>query len=155
MLLGLPREGSTGPVGRGMGRCSGFAFAQITTGDLDIAVVGQLLTANLPLGDQFEAGTVEMVGFEAAFGRGGLWKQGLEHAPGNPHHAFIVAYPDAESTALRSGFHRASGGKRKNMNPWDVLLMFTPTCHGRIAVSSFFVVAATARFSGKNLTDDT
>jgi hypothetical protein len=29
-----------------------FPFPQIATGDLDIAVVGQLPTANLPLGDE-------------------------------------------------------------------------------------------------------
>ena len=49
-----PREGSTRWIGGGMPRCSGFAFTQIATGDLDIAVVGQLPAANLPLGDQFE-----------------------------------------------------------------------------------------------------
>jgi hypothetical protein len=35
-----------------------FPFPQIATGDLDIAVIGQLPTANLPLGDQFEPGSV-------------------------------------------------------------------------------------------------
>jgi hypothetical protein len=33
--------------------CPDFPFPQIATGDLDIAFVGQLLTANLPLGDEF------------------------------------------------------------------------------------------------------
>jgi len=37
-----------------MRRCSGFAFPQIATGDLDIAVVSQLPPPNLPLGDEFE-----------------------------------------------------------------------------------------------------
>jgi len=36
-----------------------------------------------------------MIGFEASFRRRGLWKQDLEHAPGNPHHALIVADTDA------------------------------------------------------------
>jgi hypothetical protein len=86
-----------------MGRCSGFAFAQVATGDLDIAVIGQLPTANLPLGDQFEPGSVKTVGFKAAFGRGGLWKQDLEKAPGNPHYAFILAHPDAELDGVPVG----------------------------------------------------
>ena len=58
-------------------------FPQIATGDLDFTVVGKLPAANLPFGDQFEARPVKMVGFEAALRRWGLWKQDLEHAPGN------------------------------------------------------------------------
>jgi hypothetical protein len=49
-----------------------FPFPQIATGDLDIPVVGQLPAANLPLGDEFEPGPVQVVGFEAAFGREGV-----------------------------------------------------------------------------------
>ena len=45
----------------------GFPFPQITTGDLDIAVVGQLLTTNLPLSDEFSPGTVNMAGFHLSF----------------------------------------------------------------------------------------
>jgi hypothetical protein len=45
----------------------GFPFPQITTGDLDIAVVGQLLTANLPLNDEFSPGPVNMAGFNLSF----------------------------------------------------------------------------------------
>jgi hypothetical protein len=33
-------------------------FPKIATGDLDIAVLGQLPTANLPFGDEFEPGPV-------------------------------------------------------------------------------------------------
>jgi hypothetical protein len=44
-----------------------FPFPQIATGDLDIPVVGQPPTANLPLGDDFEPGPLKMIGFEAAF----------------------------------------------------------------------------------------
>jgi hypothetical protein len=35
--------------------------AQVTAGNLDIAVVGQLPVAQLPLGDKLEAGAVKMV----------------------------------------------------------------------------------------------
>jgi hypothetical protein len=59
----------------------GLASPQIASSDLDIAVVGQLAATNLPLGDEFQPGSVVMVGFEAAFGRRGLWKQDLKHAP--------------------------------------------------------------------------
>src|SRR5205823_8966045 len=37
-------------------------FPQIATGDLDIAVVGQLPPPNLSLGDQFEPGPVKVIG---------------------------------------------------------------------------------------------
>ena len=41
----------------------GFPFPQVATGDLDISIVGQLPAANLPLGDEFEPGPVQVVGF--------------------------------------------------------------------------------------------
>jgi hypothetical protein len=44
-----------------------FPFTQIATGDLDIRIVGKLTAAQLPLGDEFEPGTVKVIGFEAAF----------------------------------------------------------------------------------------
>jgi hypothetical protein len=47
------------------------SFPQISTGDLNIAVVGQLPSPNLPLGDKFEPGPVKMVSFEAPFRRWG------------------------------------------------------------------------------------
>jgi hypothetical protein len=46
-----------------------FPFPQIATGDLDVAVLGQLPAANLPFGDEFEPGAVQVVGFEAPFRR--------------------------------------------------------------------------------------
>jgi hypothetical protein len=79
-----------------------FPFSKIATGDLDIAVVGQLPPPKFALSDQFEPGSVEMVGFEAAFRRWGLWKQGLEYAPRNAHHALILtdAYAELDGGTL-------------------------------------------------------
>ena len=71
-------------------------FLQIATGDFDITVVGQLPAANLPLSDEFEPGSVQVVGFEAPFGRGGLRNQDLEDTSGNAHYALIFADADAE-----------------------------------------------------------
>jgi hypothetical protein len=68
-----------------------FPVPQITTGDLDIAVVGQLPSTNLPFGDQFEPRPVKVVRFEAAFRRRSLWKQDLENASGHAHHTLIFA----------------------------------------------------------------
>ena len=51
-----------------------------------------------------------MIGFDASFGRRGLWKQDLEHAPGNAHHTLIFSHPDAElddrALAIPSGIRR-------------------------------------------------
>ena len=73
-----------------------FSFPQIAPGDLDIPIVGQLPAANLPLGNEFEPGPVEVIGFEAPFRCAGFRKQDLEDAPGNPHDALIFADADAE-----------------------------------------------------------
>ena len=72
-----------------------FFLPQIGTVDLRISIVGQQPSPNLPLGDEFEPGPVEVVGFEAAFRRRGLGKQDLEHAPRHATDALIVAHPDA------------------------------------------------------------
>jgi hypothetical protein len=55
---------------------------------------GQLAATNLPLGDQFKPGPMKMIGFEASFRRGGLWKQDLEHRL-ETRACLIVADPDA------------------------------------------------------------
>jgi hypothetical protein len=73
-----------------------FPFSQIATGDLDVAIIGQLPAPNLAFRNHFEPRPMEVVGFEAAFSGRGLRKQDLENARGNPHHAFIVAHPDPE-----------------------------------------------------------
>jgi hypothetical protein len=73
-----------------------LSFTQIATGDLDIPIVGQLLPANFPLSDEFEPSPVNVIAFDAPFWGGGLWKQDLEHAPGNTHDSLILADTDAE-----------------------------------------------------------
>jgi hypothetical protein len=75
------------------------AIPQVATGDFDVAIVGQLTTPHLPLGDEFEPGPVKMVGFEATLRRRGLVEQDLEDASRNPNHAFILAHADAEGDA--------------------------------------------------------
>jgi hypothetical protein len=124
------------------------------SGDLDIAVFGQLAATNLPFRDKFEPGPVKMIGFEASFRRRGLWKKDLEHAPGNPHHALMVADPDAELDGVPSGFHRTSGGKRKNMYLMECsasVLSEVPPIHRRCRV---FYSAAMAQLRGEHLTVD-
>jgi hypothetical protein len=61
------------------------ALAQISTRDLDLAIVGQLPTTHLPLGDQFEPGPMQIVGFEVTLRRQGLVEQDLEDASRNPN----------------------------------------------------------------------
>jgi hypothetical protein len=69
---------------------------EISAGDLDVAVIGQLPVADLPLGDEFEPRPMKMVGFQTPFRCRGLIEQGLECAPGNPNDARIFADADAE-----------------------------------------------------------
>jgi hypothetical protein len=90
---------------------------EIATGDLDIAVVGQLSPPKFALGDQFEPGATQVVGFKAPFGCGPLsessgWNTRRETCTMSSY----SPTPIPNSTAFRLGFHRASGGKRKNMN---------------------------------------
>jgi len=49
------------------------ALAKVATADLDITVFGQLALAELPLGNTFEAGSLEVVGFNAALRGRPLW----------------------------------------------------------------------------------
>lgn len=73
-----------------------FALTEITAGNLDIAVVGQLPVTNLTLCDKFEPGPIQVIGFEAPFRCRSLIEQGLEHAPTDTHDTFILAQADAE-----------------------------------------------------------
>jgi hypothetical protein len=94
-----------------------FPFSQIATGDLNIPIVGQLPAPNLPLGDEFKPGPVQMVGFEAPFRRAGFRKQDLEDAPGNPHDALIFADADAELDSVPVGVPPGVGRKSEKHRP--------------------------------------
>jgi len=56
-----------------------------------------------------------MIGFDAPFGCWGVWDQDLEDALRNPHHALILAHPDAGLVPV-GGSTGHLGGTRKNMN---------------------------------------
>jgi hypothetical protein len=128
-----------------MRRCSGFAFTEITAGDLDIAIVRKLAATNFPLGDQFEPSPVKVVGFEAAFRRGGLWQQGLEHAAGHANDAFIIADADAELDDGALRVPAGVGGKTKEHCPpprrrrYHVRVMFSNPAPERKGVVERFV----------------
>jgi hypothetical protein len=93
--------------------CPDFPFPQVMTGDLDIAAVGQLPPSKLALGDEFEPGSMKMVGFQTPLGCWGLIEQGLEHAPGDAHCAFILADADAELDGQSFGVPPCIGRKTK------------------------------------------
>jgi hypothetical protein len=90
---------------------SDLALPQIASGNLDIAVVGQLPPSKFALGDEFEPGPVKVIGFQAPLGCWGLIEQGLEHAPGDTHHAFILADADAELDGVPVGVPAGVGRK--------------------------------------------
>jgi hypothetical protein len=52
-----------------------LSFAQISTRNLDIAILGQLPATDLSLGDQFEPSSLQIIGFEAPFRGRRLIKQ--------------------------------------------------------------------------------
>jgi hypothetical protein len=68
-----------------------FAFPQVSAGDLDIAVIGQLPAAQLAFGDQFESGPLKMVAFEAPLWRRGPREQTLEDPPTDAYDSLIFA----------------------------------------------------------------
>jgi hypothetical protein len=70
-----------GDVHRADGMRPDFPLPQIMTGDLDIAVVGQLPPPQFAFGDQFERGPVQVVGFQEARDCGLSGRQDLEHTP--------------------------------------------------------------------------
>jgi hypothetical protein len=75
---------------------SGIPFTEISAGDFDVAVLGQLPATDLPLRDEFEPGPMKIIGFQAPFRCRGLVKKRLEYAPTGTHDAFILTYADAE-----------------------------------------------------------
>jgi hypothetical protein len=68
-----------------------LAFPQVSAGDFDIAITGQLPAAQLAFGYQFEPGPLKMVSFEAPLRRRGLREQRLKDPPGDAHNASILA----------------------------------------------------------------
>jgi hypothetical protein len=102
-------------------------MTKIAPGDLDVAIVGQLPTAHLPLGNQFEPRSMDIVGFQAPAGvvlwSGSPWKARL----GTRTMPSYSPTPIPNSTAAALELHPASGGNRKTCSTLltrDVLLMF-------------------------------
>jgi hypothetical protein len=73
-----------------------LAFPQVSAGDFDIAITGQLPAAQLAFGYQFEPGPLKIVAFEATLRRRGLPEQTLKDPPGDAHNASILAYLNPE-----------------------------------------------------------
>jgi hypothetical protein len=87
-----------------------LSFTQVATGDLDVAIVGQLPAANLSLGDKFEPSPVNVIAFDAPFWRWGLGEQNLEDAPGNADHALILAARTNTHSITSSAIEVIKGG---------------------------------------------
>src|SRR5690242_12797395 len=66
--FGSPSSSSPARTDLAFCRCSG-PLPQIASGDLDIAVVGQLPTPDLALHNEFEPSSMEVIGFDAPFRR--------------------------------------------------------------------------------------
>ena len=70
--------------------------SKVAPADLDVAILGQLPAAHLPLGNHFEWGAIQVIGFKAALGRGALVEERLEHATGHANDALVLADTYAE-----------------------------------------------------------
>jgi hypothetical protein len=84
---------------------------QIAASDLDVSVLGQLTPPQLPLSGSLKACSLQVVCFNAAFGGGCVRQQALEHAPGYPHHAAVLADFNAEFNSLPLGIPSGVIGK--------------------------------------------
>jgi hypothetical protein len=69
---------------------------QITPGDLDVAVIGQLSPSQLPFDRKLEAGALEVKRFQATLRGGRLIEQSPEDAPMDVHRALVLAEHDSE-----------------------------------------------------------
>jgi hypothetical protein len=68
-----------------------FEFTEISAGDLDIGIIGQLPAAQFAFGDKFEPGALKMVGFEAPLRRRGLREQALKDPSTDAYNAPLLA----------------------------------------------------------------
>src|SRR5438477_3413685 len=92
--MALPRFERVGPVNASYG--PGITFTQIAPVDLDIAIVRQLPSSQLPLHRQLETGSLEVKGFEAPLGCRRLIDQSLKDAPMDAHGALVLAKHNGE-----------------------------------------------------------
>jgi hypothetical protein len=69
---------------------------KIAPGDLYVAIIGQLPAAHLALGDEFEPGSMKIIGFETALRGWALIDEPLEYAARDADHSFVLAEPDPE-----------------------------------------------------------
>jgi hypothetical protein len=106
-----------GAVARQPRKFSGVPIGMPSARDFDIPILGQLAATDLSLCDEFEPSPVKMIGFEAAFGRGGLGEQDLEDAPGNAHHTLIFADTDPELDDASLGIPSGIGRKAEKRAP--------------------------------------
>jgi hypothetical protein len=71
-----------------------LAVPQIAPGDHDVAIVGQVPAAHLPFCDQFEPRPIEVICLQAAFGRGALVEERLEHMARYPDETLVPPTDD-------------------------------------------------------------
>src|SRR2546421_2228951 len=92
--MALPYFERVDPVNASYG--PGITFMQVASGDLDIAVIGQLPSSQLPFDRKLEAGALEVKRFQATLGRWRLIEQSLEDAPMDADGALVLAEHNRE-----------------------------------------------------------
>jgi hypothetical protein len=86
-------------------------FTEIAAGNLDIRVLGELPAAHLPFGDEFEPGSVKIVGFKTPLRRRRFVEQPLEYAPAHTDGAFVFPQTDTELDGIPDGIPTGIRGK--------------------------------------------
>jgi len=76
------------------------ALSQITPGDLDVAIIGQLPPSQLPFDSKLEAGSREMERFQATLRGRRLIEQSLERALRYTHETLVLPEDNGELDRL-------------------------------------------------------
>src|SRR6202022_1683134 len=103
--------------------CRGRTLSQVATGDLDIAVFGQLALPDLALGDAFEAWSLQIISLDAPLRGWPLCQQPLKGAPRDADNPSIL--PDRDAKLDRFALGVPSGiirkGKERHSDPASIM----------------------------------
>ena len=86
--MALPRFERADPPNASYARA--IVLAQIAPRDLNVAVIGQLTSSQLPFNRKLEPGSLDMKGFQATLRRRRLIEHSLEDAPMDAHGAVVT-----------------------------------------------------------------
>src|ERR1700730_13438359 len=110
-------------------RCRIRTLPQVATGDLDIAVFGQLALTDLTLGDAFEACSLQIIGLDAPLRGRPLRQQALKGAPRDADNPSVLPDRDAKLDRFALGVPSGIIRKGKEHHSDTALIMFSNCSH--------------------------